>query len=112
MKPPILTGEQVTGIVAKYIVNDKPYPISELGERFGRALGEVIGTQRDKDYEHEQQTVTEIFEAIENTFGWLTIDGYGKKNLEKIIVDDTGYYGEEGSLAKWQSLKSHFLEEK
>ena len=96
MKPPILTEEQVTGIVAKYIINDKPYPISELGERFGRALAEAMRTQRDKDYEHEQQTVREIFEEIEK-WVWFDTD-YGK-----CITVGKG---------KWQSLKSRFLEEK
>ena len=101
MKPPILTEERVTGIVAKYIINDKPYPISELGERFGRALAEVVGTQRDKDYEHEQQTVREIFEEVEKQ---AVIAPFHKGQ------PDTMYWWI--STEEWQSLKSRFLEGK
>ena len=106
MKPPILTGEQVTGIVAKYIINDKPYPISELGERFGRALGEVIGTQRDKDYEHEQRTVREIFEEMEKRwkqYKYPLIAGTRKEETYFIFCSDN---------PEWETFKSRFLEEK
>ena len=114
MKPPILTEEQVTGIVAKYIINDKPYPISELGKRFGRALGEVIGTQRDKDYEHEQQTVREIFEVYD---AYVRLLGEEIDALVGLHIAHGGWQStriEAGKKCREQieSLKSRLLEEK
>jgi len=40
----------------------------------------------------------EVVEWIEKNFGYFIDEG-----LAKIIIDDGGYFGCEGSVAKWQS---------
>jgi len=44
--------------------------------------------------------IREAVEWIEKEFGYFTDEG-----LAKIIVDDGGYYGEEGSIKKYQAQK-------
>jgi len=49
----------------------------------------------------------EVANFVEKEFGYFTDEG-----LAKIIVDDGGYYGREGSIAKWQAqLKKWGLSE-
>ena len=59
----------------------------------------VRKTARIKDQECKQR-VERIFKEIEDRFGYFTDEG-----LAKIIVDDGGYFGHEGSLKEWQALK-------
>jgi hypothetical protein len=96
-KPPVLTERQ----------------FEDWCKAHQKQVWDRFEAQRDADslyYEQARQdTAREIFEEIEQIFGWLTLDGYGKKHLEKIIVDDVGYYGEEGSLSKWESLKAKYI---
>ena len=51
--------------------------------------------------EQDKYTLRQIMEWIEKEFGYFT-----DKGLEKIVIDDYGYYGREGSMAKWQELKA------
>ena len=60
--------------------------------------GEDKGKQEGK-----QEGIKLVVEFIEKEFGYFTHDG-----LSKVIIDDVGYYGREGSIAKWQA----FLESK
>lgn len=52
-----------------------------------------------------QEVAREIFEKIEKKWGYFT------EKLEKVIVDDGGYYGQANSMKDWQSLKDRFLKE-
>ena len=62
--------------------------------------------QLGNDYGDEQMMEEAIFKAgmqevvewIEKEFGYFTAEG-----LAKIIIDDGGYYGSEGSIAKYQA---------
>ena len=47
------------------------------------------------------QLKDKIFEEIEKRFGY-----FSDRGLEKIIIDDGGYYGKPGSLKKYEALKS------
>ena len=77
MKPPILTDAQVNEHIAQQKAN---------GDDWYKAHRRA---QRDKDYEHEQQTVREIFEEIEKDF--------------------KGYIWNPLFTVKWQSFKDRFL---
>ncbi len=45
----------------------------------------------------------EVVEFVEREYGYFTDDG-----LAKIIIDDGGYYGDKGSIAKWKSRKKEW----
>ena len=50
--------------------------------------------------------IQEAVEWIEKEFGYFTDGG-----LEKIIIDDGGYYGKEGSIKKYQAKLEEWREE-
>lgn len=47
--------------------------------------------------------IREVVEWIEKEFGYFTDEGLGM-----IVVDDDGYYGRKGSLAKWQAKRKEW----
>jgi len=63
--------------------------------------------QRDADYEHEQNTIREIFEGIEKT-GVLRDHRYV---VEGTMRQEETHYPERCSLCAYQSLKGEFLKE-
>jgi len=67
----------------------------------------VAEAQRDADYEHEQNTIREIFEEIEET-GVLRDHRYV---VEGTMRQEETHYPERCSLCAYQSLKSKFLKE-
>ena len=94
MKPPILTDAQVNEHIAQQKAN---------GDDWYKAHRRA---QRDKDYEHEQRTVREIFEEMENRwkqYKYPLIAGTRKEETYFIFCSDN---------PEWAEFKSHFLEEK
>ena len=83
MKPPVLTKQQLLNLHTWLREEDKDC----IG-----CLKLTALDQRDKDWEHEKQTVREIFEEIEKEF--------------------KGYIWNPLFTVKWQSFKSRLLEEK
>ena len=95
MKPPILTDKQIQDWVEHQDVNDV-------------ICLDVVGiaqcAQRDKDYEHEQRTVREIFEEMEKRwkqYKYPLIAGTRKEETYFIFCSDN---------PEWAEFKSRFLE--
>ena len=59
----------------------------------------------DRIQQAKAEVAKEIFEEIEKKWGYFTY------KLEKIIIDDSGYYGRPNSIKDWQSLKSKYIKE-
>ena len=100
MKPPILTNEETDKSI-RWIVGGTNAR-SEAIRYFGVKMKE----QRDKDYEHEQQTVREIFEEIEKRwkhYKYGLVAGTRKEETYFIMCSDN---------PEWEVFKSRFLEEK
>ena len=96
MKPPILDDDERRAAIFLACKGNK--------EVCG---GEIIATaQRDFDYEHEQQTVREIFEGMEKRwkqYKYPLIAGTRKEETYFIFCSDN---------PEWAEFKSHFLEGK
>ena len=45
--------------------------------------------------------IKEVVEFLNDEFAYFLDDEF--KTLAKIIIDDSGYYGYEGSIKKWQA---------